>query len=74
MIEAWEAIRNDLLDVRLEELSPATFQCQRCGEEDDQIIRCLDCSAVAYYCHKCSEDIHSTVLFHVPNIWNVSSV
>lgn len=73
-MEAWEAIRNDMLDTRMAELSPATFLCQKCGKQEDEIIRCLDCSAVAYYCFQCNEDIHSTVLFHVPNIWKVSSV
>ena len=66
LLATWETSRQVMLGVRMEEMSPATYICQRCGAQEEEIIRCLDGSIVAYYCHRCNEDVYSTVLFHVP--------
>ena len=67
----WKKWRQEMLEVKMEEISPATYICQRCSAQEEEIIRCLYCSTVAYYCHRCNEDVHSTVLLYVPNIWKV---
>ncbi|XP_033734341.1 uncharacterized protein LOC117323311 [Pecten maximus] len=71
--DSWKAVREKLLAVRTEELSPSTFYCCRCGQQTDEIIRCKDCSHLAYYCQPCCDEIHATVLFHAPSIWKVHS-
>ncbi|KAL3884204.1 hypothetical protein ACJMK2_030423 [Sinanodonta woodiana] len=69
LAEAWSALRANLLDARVEEMSPATHKCSKCCKEEQEIIRCLDCSTFAYYCPMCCNEVHQTVLFHTPQLW-----
>ncbi|KAL3885500.1 hypothetical protein ACJMK2_025553 [Sinanodonta woodiana] len=72
LAEAWSALRANLLDARVEEMSPATYRCSKCCKEEQEIIRCLDCSTFAYYCPMCCNEVHQTVLFHTPQLWKVN--
>ena len=37
-------------------------------------VWCPDCSANAYLCEACAQDLHSEInLFHTPMLWEVSS-
>ena len=70
-IEAWERLRPKLLSTRVEELSPACFDCCLCDSHTEAIIYCQDCGPNAYYCSNCCDRIHTNILFHRPQQWMV---
>ena len=74
LLEAWDSIRVNLLNVRLEEMAPASTLCCLCGViQDCGIIRCQECGPSAYYCEECCVKVHEHIIFHRPKKWNVSA-
>ncbi|XP_050400331.1 uncharacterized protein LOC126817401 [Patella vulgata] len=70
LLETWCSIRDRLLSVRLEELSPMSTTCGLCGDQDDYILKCNTCGPASYFCQQCARSGHQNVVFHDLEIWN----
>lgn len=71
MFEHWEAIRQELLNVHIEEMEPATYECGMCSEITPDVCICHDCGPLSYYCVSCCKRFHTKMPYHIPYVWKV---
>jgi len=71
-IEEWSKAVDEMVAVAVNGNAPTSFECNMCGVEVEEVIRCLDCGPFGYYCTECEKKIHSGGgRLHKAEIWKV---
>jgi len=68
-LNAWDAVKEDMLKVSFETSAPISSKCSVCQRQAD--YRCLECSTTAVLCEACLRRRTHHNSLHVPDKWNV---
>ena len=66
----WDSMIEHLVKARVEDCTPATDICIRCGDRCENIILCLDCGPVTYLCDECFIAHHRIMAPHFTRKWD----
>lgn len=73
-VESWKLIRSALCKVQIENQCPASYICDYCSKDENEIITCEDCGFDSTMCSECCQQIHSGKLLHVAWQWKVKNL